>query len=87
MKFNSNKERREYWELIQTKYPVNEIEKALLKLKPDAAKVLTLYYRQDFSFKEITFIMKKSITVIRNHHNRGIYKLYRHFNPRSTETA
>ncbi len=87
MKFNSNKERREYWQLIQTEYPVVELEKALQTLKPDALKVLTLHYHQNYSFNEITIIMQKSITVIRNHHNRGIYKLYRHFNPRSTETA
>ena len=87
MKFNSNKERREYWGLVQSKYPAIEIVKALRTLKPDAAKVLILHYRQNYSFNEITIIMQKSITVIRNHHNRGIYKLYRHFNPRSTETA
>jgi DNA-directed RNA polymerase specialized sigma24 family protein len=85
MKFNSNKERREYWKLVQTKYSLMEINKAMLTLKPEAAKVLSLHYQQNHSFKDISEIMQKSITIIRNHHNRGIYKLYRYFNPRVTE--
>ncbi len=86
MKFNSNKERKVYWERLMKDHPVSEINQALNTLKPDTAKVVKLCYRQQYSLKEIAAIMNRSITVIRNHHNRGIYKLYRYFNPHSSET-
>ena len=86
MKFNSNKERKAYWERLVKEYPVTEIDQAFNTLKPDTAEVVRLCYQQHYSLKEITVIMNRSITVIRNHHNRGIYKLYRYFNPHSSET-
>ncbi|HRQ51025.1 MAG TPA: sigma factor-like helix-turn-helix DNA-binding protein, partial [Agriterribacter sp.] len=59
-----------------------ELEKALNMLKPDTRKVLCLHYQHHRSLQEITVLISRSITVVRNHHNRGIYKLYRYFNPR-----
>jgi DNA-directed RNA polymerase specialized sigma24 family protein len=87
MKFNSNKERKTYWEMLIEKYNSDEIEKAIAALKPDTARVICLHYRQHYSLKEITTIMNRSITVIRNHHNRGIYKLYRYFNPNVSDNT
>lgn len=86
MKFNSNKERKAYWERLIKDYSNAEINKAFDNLKTDTAKVVRLCYQQQYSLKEIAVIMNRSITVIRNHHNRGIYKLYRYFNPHSSET-
>lgn len=86
MKFNSNKERKAYWEKLVKEYPEAKIDQAFDTLKPDTAKVIKLCYQQQYSLKEIGVIMCRSMTVIRNHHNRGIYKLYRYFNPRSSET-
>ena len=85
MKFNSNKERKAYWKLINEKYSALELGIALGKLKPDAEKIINLHYRENLSLVQISAKMKLSITVIRNHHNRGIYLLYRYFNPRSSE--
>jgi DNA-directed RNA polymerase specialized sigma24 family protein len=85
MKFNSNKERKAYWDIINEKYCTVEIKKAFDTLKPDAQKILHLRYKESHTFQQISIIMKLSMTVIRNHHNRGIYLLYRHFNPRSSE--
>lgn len=73
--------------MILETYADDEVEKALDMLKPDAKKVLILHYRENLPFSKISELMKRSMTVIRNHHNRGIYKLYRHFNPRSSETS
>lgn len=86
MKFNSNKERVAYWERLVKEYPEAELNQAFETLKLDTAKVIKLCYQQQYSLKEIAVIMNRSITVIRNHHNRGIYKLYRYFNPHSSET-
>jgi DNA-directed RNA polymerase specialized sigma24 family protein len=85
MKFNSNKERETYWKTLVTTCSATELEKAINTLKTDTAKVIDQRYRKGHSLKEIALNMKRSITVIRNHHNRGIYKLYRYFNPHSAE--
>ncbi len=85
MKFNSNKERRFYWESLNISYSNEEMDKALATLKSDTSKVLQLHYLHKYSLKEIAKLLNRSIAVIRNHHNRGIYKLYRHFNPRSSD--
>jgi DNA-directed RNA polymerase specialized sigma24 family protein len=85
MKFNSNNERKAYWETLIKEYSPAQLERAFNSLKVDTAKVIDLRYRQQYSMKEIAIIMNRSITVIRNHHNRGIYKLYRFFNPYSSE--
>lgn len=81
MKFNTNKERRQYWEELQARHSKEEMEKAMATLKPDAVRVLRLHYFDGHSFDAITQLMERSITVIRNHHNRGIYKLHQYFNP------
>lgn len=87
MIFNSNKERRAYWEELHEKYSAFQLEEAFSTLKPDAQKVLRLHYEQGLPIKEIAQQINRSLTVVRNHHNRGIYKLYRYFNPRATEIS
>jgi DNA-directed RNA polymerase specialized sigma24 family protein len=87
MKLNSYKERKACWEMLQREYSSAELEKAFNTLKPDCAKVLQLHYRDNYPLNEITSIINRSITVVRNHHNRGIYKLYRYFNPRVFENV
>jgi DNA-directed RNA polymerase specialized sigma24 family protein len=82
MKFNSNKERRAYWETMSKKYNAVTIEKALNTLKPEIKQVLVLHYRKKHSFLEITKLVTRSVTVVRMRHNRGVYKMYRYFNPR-----
>jgi DNA-directed RNA polymerase specialized sigma24 family protein len=81
MKFNSNTERRAYWETMIKKYSPAAIEKALNSLKPEIKQVLILHYTKKYSFIEITCLINRSVTVIRMRHNRGIYKMYRYFNP------
>jgi DNA-directed RNA polymerase specialized sigma24 family protein len=81
MKFNSNKDRANYWETLLNKYTGQEIEEALGNLRPESQIVLLLHYGEGISFKMITVLMRISISVVRNHHNRGMFKLYRYFNP------
>ena len=45
------------------------------------AKVLELHYYEGHSLKAITLILKRLLTVIYNHYNRGIFKLHKYFNP------
>jgi RNA polymerase sigma factor (sigma-70 family) len=47
-------------------------------LPPDTARVIQLYYYRKLSLKEICVIMDKSISTVRNHHNRGIFLLKKH---------
>jgi DNA-directed RNA polymerase specialized sigma24 family protein len=81
MKFNSNTERRAYWETMSKKYSSAAIEKGLNSLKPEIKQVLILHYTKKHSFIEITGMVNRSVTVVRMRHNRGIYKMYRYFNP------
>ena len=81
MKFNSNRDRENYWETLINEYSGQEIEEALSGLKPDSRMILLLHYGEGISFKLICNLMKISISVVRNHHNRAMFKLYRHFNP------
>lgn len=45
------------------------------KLPPDTLRVLELHYLDQKSLKEICAILDKSMTVVRNHRNRGIFLL------------
>ena len=80
---NNNRERRKYWEYSTQRFSPAQIDRGLRSLKPDMQKVLDLYYRKGYTFSQISELMRRTIGQIRNHHNRGIYKLYRYFNPRS----
>ncbi len=44
-------------------------------LPSETAKVLRLHYDSKLSLKEICMVMNKSISTVRNHHNRGIFLL------------
>lgn len=79
---NTNKQRRSYWNNVVEKYSVEEISSALRNLKPQYSEVIKLFYQQNLSLTEIMNRMKLSVTSVRNYHNRGIYLLYRYFNPR-----
>lgn len=79
MKFNSNQERQAYWEEIIQQYSPAQIESALNTLHRDTARVIQLHYLYNHPLKEIGPIINRSMTVVRNHHNRGIVKLHKYF--------
>ncbi|HLX92976.1 MAG TPA: sigma factor-like helix-turn-helix DNA-binding protein [Puia sp.] len=87
MRFNSNKERSAYWEEMCRQYSESAVKQAIDSLKQDTQEVLHLHYGKGHSLSEIATIMNKSITVIRNHHNRGIFKLHRYFNRDASENV
>ncbi len=45
------------------------------KLPAETLRVLELHYLQQKSMKEICAILNKSMTVVRNHRNRGLFLL------------
>ncbi len=77
--FNTNTERRAYWEKINRENSSEKIEEALNSLPTDTTKVLRLHYQQLHTLKEIAPIIQRSISIVRNHHNRGIYLLGQYF--------
>lgn len=79
-RLNSNRERKAYWEELSLRYTEDEVQKALASLEPTTRKVLLLYYAESYSFKEICTMIQRSISIVRNHHNRGFFQLYRYFN-------
>jgi RNA polymerase sigma factor (sigma-70 family) len=81
MKFDSNAERRAYWTVVTEKYTAAQIQEALERMPPDTSRVLQLHYVMKYPLKDIAKIINRSMAVVRNHHNRGIVKLFKHFNP------
>ena len=79
--FNTNKDREAYWEKMCAQYTGDEIGSAVNTLKGEAQLILLLYYGEGKDFKSIAEIMRLSVSVVRNHHNRSMFKLYRYFNP------
>lgn len=79
MILNSNKERLAYWNLAVEKYTAREIEEALQSMQPGTARVLQLHYAMKYPLKDVAKIINRSMTIVRNHQNRGIYKLYKYF--------
>lgn len=79
MGFKTNKARRAYWQKINTQQDAAEIEKALNTLPADTAHVIRLHFQQGHSLNEIAHLIHRSISIVRNHHNRGIYKLSQYF--------
>ncbi len=79
MRINTMKEKKAYWQLMLATQSAEEIEKALLSMPVPISTVLQYHYLMKYSFKEIVGVMQLSITTIRNHHNRGIYLLAKHF--------
>lgn len=51
------------------------MEQALLQIDPLCAKVLAWHYNDQYSFAEITRLLNRSISIVRNHHNSGIFEL------------
>lgn len=45
------------------------------KLPPDTLRVMELHYLQQKPLKEVCTILNKSMTVVRNHRNRGLFLL------------
>ena len=84
MRFDNNEQRRAFWHQMIEKYSPAEIEEALNTLHPDAARVLQLHYLMKYPLKDIGKIVNRSMTVVRNHHNRGIFKLHQYFERRNT---
>jgi len=68
MKFNSNKERSAYWVYLQETYTSVELEDALQLLKPVIREILLLHYREGLTFVETAAKLKRSVSIIRNHH-------------------
>jgi DNA-directed RNA polymerase specialized sigma24 family protein len=77
--FNTNKERRAFWEKITREHSPEKIEEALDILAPDTARVLRLHYQQLYTLTQIVPLINRSISVVRNHHNRGIFRLGQYF--------
>ena len=80
---NNNKQRGETWKKWEDEAPTAIFEEGLNSLQPVTAQVLKLHYKDGHTFKEITSIINKSMAIVRNHHNRGIFKLNQYFEERT----
>ncbi len=62
----------------------NQMAKEIIPI--DTAIVLHLRYRYDKAFKEIGSILGKSISIVYNHHYRGLYLLEKYLNQQEVQT-
>jgi DNA-directed RNA polymerase specialized sigma24 family protein len=76
---NSYQQRKAYWEKLLNEVGINEIEHALSNVQADTTRVLRWHYLDNYTFKEIAHLLNRSISIVRNHHDRGVYKLHKHF--------
>ncbi len=76
---NSNKQRREFWEELCRERTGQELSEALAAIDPTSAQVLKWHYTDGQSFEAITKLLNRSISTVRNHHNRGIFELQQYF--------
>jgi DNA-directed RNA polymerase specialized sigma24 family protein len=84
MIFNSNQDRSAYWKHIQETYSEEEIKQAFAILKPNTLIALKMRYEEGRSFPEIAEALDRSISIARNHHNRGIFLLHKHFSQKDS---
>jgi RNA polymerase sigma factor (sigma-70 family) len=76
---NTNNARQDFWKNSKSEVPDRTFNEALKSLHPVSALVLRLRYEEDYELNEIAQIIGKSISIVRNHHNRGIFKLQQFF--------
>ncbi len=72
---NTNKDRRAFWESLAGEKGEKDLQAALSQIDPTSARVLKWHYIEGKSLKEITHLLNRSISIVRNHHNRGIFQL------------
>jgi len=79
MNLNNNEDRLKYWEEMLRDYSTQQVTAALKTLPPLTQEVLRLHYISHTPLTEIPHRINKSLTTVRTHHSRGIYKLWQYF--------
>lgn len=77
-RLNTNQDRRDFWERLSGEQEGKLLEEALAAIDPVSARVLRWHYMEGYSLQEITRMLNRSISTVRNHHNRGIFELQQH---------
>ena len=72
-------DRHQVWLLLKQWVPKAEFSAVLEDLNSTTSQVLGMAYEQGYSLAEISEKIGKSVSVIRNHRNKGIFKLKQHF--------
>lgn len=81
---NNNKERRSFWNKLVAAVPETTLQSVLATFPLPIAQIIKLHYQEGYALKEIASSKKKSISVIRNCRNRGIFLLYQAFSENIT---
>jgi len=76
---NTNELRKAYWHSLVREESNIAFEQALAAIDQTSAQVLRWLYVDGYSFKEITVLLNRSISIVRNHHNRGMFQLQQYF--------
>ena len=79
VEINNKKTRTEFWNMIVAVHTPQQIEAALNTLNTDRSRILQLHYLMKYAFKDIAPIMNRSVSYVRQQHNRGILQLQEYF--------
>jgi DNA-directed RNA polymerase specialized sigma24 family protein len=71
--------RLQAWLSLKDRVPSVEFSAALDGLNSTTCRVLKMVYDQGYSVGEIAKDIGKSVSVVRNHRNKGIFKLKQQF--------
>lgn len=81
---HNNTERRKYWEWLSREKSAEELDQALNAIHPTSAQVLCWHYRDGHSLEAIQGLLGRSISIVRNQHNRRLFELQRYFHRQQT---
>lgn len=79
MKFESDKQRKEFWDSMMASHTSAQFDAAVDSLGEDVARMLRMFYVSGHTLKEIEVIFQRSGMTVRRDLHRGIEKLYQYF--------
>jgi DNA-directed RNA polymerase specialized sigma24 family protein len=83
---NTISQKNDYWRKIIAEEPM-VLADAIASLNLETAKVIRLYYIEGKSMQDISLIIKKSISIVRHHHSRGIFLIYHIIDKRKSSSS
>ena len=76
---NTNKERREFWQKLSEEKGNAWLLEALSAIDANSNKVLRCHYFENQSLKSVTSLLHRSISTVRNYHNRGVFDIQQYY--------
>lgn len=79
MFFKSDIQRKEFWDLMHKTYSKEKIDAAMAALPKETARLLEMFYTEEYSLKQVEIITQQSGRTVRSEMQKGMEKLYKYF--------